>query len=118
MKKILTLILALLVLTGVAIFVLDKTGKVSAAELMTRLTQFIPLKPEQWQPVAEDAQIQVENLSSRAQDVAAHSQKVLGESIQVNDQEKEKNLGEKAIDYGKYLYCKQVVDSYEQRNQP
>ncbi len=115
MRKLLSITLVLVILIGVSIFVLDKMGKVSAAELANQITQLIPVKHTQWQPLAEDAQQQVENLSSRAQDVAAHSQKVLGDSIQVNDQEKEKNLGEKAIDYGKYLYCKQVVDSYEQR---
>lgn len=115
MRKIFSIILVLLILTGGSIFLLDRTGKVSATELMNKLTQIIPVKQDRWQPLADDAQVQVENLSSRAQDVAEHSQKVLGDSIQVNNQESDKNLGEKAIDYGRYLYCKQVVTDFESR---
>ena len=51
-------------------------------------------------------------LSSRAQELGGHVQNVLGNSVQV-DKQSEQSLQQKAIDYGQYLYCKQVVESYE-----
>jgi hypothetical protein len=52
-------------------------------------------------------------LSSRAQQLGGHAQNVLGSSVQVD--ESEPSLQQKAIEYGQYLYCKQVVESYEAR---
>ena len=45
-------------------------------------------------------------------ETAKKTQTFLGQAVQV-DQESEKNLSEKAFDYGRYLYCQQVVQSYE-----
>ncbi|MFH2118237.1 MAG: hypothetical protein ABII10_00650 [Candidatus Paceibacterota bacterium] len=50
-------------------------------------------------------------LSSRAQEIGNQAKNVLGSSIQVD--EDSPSIQEKAINYGQYLYCKQVVESYE-----
>ncbi|OGJ37510.1 MAG: hypothetical protein A2383_00605 [Candidatus Pacebacteria bacterium RIFOXYB1_FULL_39_46] len=52
-------------------------------------------------------------MSSRAQEIGTQAKNVLGTSIQVD--ESSPSIQQKAIDYGQYLYCKQVVDSYEAR---
>ncbi|PIR61921.1 MAG: hypothetical protein COY81_01840 [Candidatus Pacebacteria bacterium CG_4_10_14_0_8_um_filter_43_12] len=57
---------------------------------------------------------QLQILGERAADVTKQAQQVLGKSIQVNEAEKEKKpLHESALEYGRYMYCKQVVNEYE-----
>lgn len=59
-----------------------------------------------------DATQQLQVLSQRAGEVGQHAQNVLGSSIQVNESVK-KPIHESAIEYGRYVYCKQVVTDYE-----
>jgi hypothetical protein len=52
-------------------------------------------------------------MSSRAQEIGNQAKNVLGTSIQVD--ESQPSIQEKAINYGQYLYCKQVVEGFESR---
>jgi len=53
---------------------------------------------------------QLETVSSRAKELGSFAQDALGNTIQVDNS---KPLQEKAVEYGQYVYCKQVVESYE-----
>jgi len=53
---------------------------------------------------------QLETVSSRAKELGSLAQDALGNTIQVDNS---KPLQEKAVEYGQYVYCKQVVESYE-----
>ncbi|MFZ5376354.1 MAG: hypothetical protein ACOZAN_01635 [Patescibacteria group bacterium] len=63
--------------------------------------------------VGQDAKKQTEILSSKAQEVGGHVSNVLGSTVEAN--EDQPSLQERAIDYGRYLYCQQVVKDYEKR---
>lgn len=63
-----------------------------------------------------DASSQLETLAQRAGEVTQHAQTVLGSSIQVNEDVK-KPIHESALEYGRYVYCKQVVTEYENSQQ-
>jgi len=62
-----------------------------------------------------DASSQLKVLSSRGQATGEMSSQVLGEFIQVNEEDSEKNTSGKVLEYGRYLYCQQVVKDYEQK---
>ncbi|HEX9817423.1 MAG TPA: hypothetical protein VGA89_00820 [Patescibacteria group bacterium] len=54
---------------------------------------------------------QLSVMSSRAQEIGLQAKNVLGTSIQVD--ESQPSIQEKAINYGQYVYCKQVVEGFE-----
>lgn len=67
---------------------------------------------------------QVDELRTQYQPTISHLQTVqeetgavLGEFIQVNEQNSEKKLYEKTLDQAQYLYCKQVVEQWEKQTQ-
>lgn len=61
-----------------------------------------------------DVGAQLTVLSSRAQELGGHAQEFFSKGIQT-DSTSEQSLSQKAVDYGQYLYCKQVVTTYEAR---
>ena len=60
---------------------------------------------------------QAQMLSERAKETTGHVQQILGDKIEVDEQaesqKKDKAIHQKAIEYTRYLYCKQVVDEWE-----
>jgi hypothetical protein len=57
---------------------------------------------------------QIKSTAEKAIEAGKFAQEFMSESIQSNE-ESEKNLGEKAFEYGQYIYCKAVVDDWEQK---
>jgi hypothetical protein len=55
---------------------------------------------------------QIKTLSEKAASAGAVTQSFVQEAIQV-DSEDESNLSQKAFNYGRYIYCKEVVKEYE-----
>ena len=68
------------------------------------------------QPHAEAIQDELQALTDRGKTAVSEAQKVLGKAIEV-DENSDKAAHEKALEYGTYLYCKQVVDAWEKTNQ-
>jgi hypothetical protein len=68
---------------------------------------------------------QTKLLSERTQQVSGHVQNVLGAFVQENTDDSSSSaenassepLHEKAFDYGRYLYCQQVVKDFETEQQ-
>lgn len=69
----------------------------------------------QWQKISSDIQDQSKILSERAKKTSSHVRQVLGTNIEVNKQKKQP-VHQKAFDYGRYLYCKAVVEEWEEAN--
>ncbi len=61
---------------------------------------------------------QTKILSDRAKETSGHMQNVLGDTVEVDEQKQNKPLHEKTMEYARYLYCKQVVEDWEQAQQP
>jgi hypothetical protein len=55
-------------------------------------------------------------LSDRANDVSMHTSKILGEAIEANP-DAEVPISQRAFEYGRYLYCQEVVKAYEEAEQ-
>ncbi len=62
-----------------------------------------------------NAQEQFSTISDRAKVLGEQAKNVFSTGIQVD--ESQPSIQEKAIEYGQYLYCKQVVEGYEANQQ-
>lgn len=60
-----------------------------------------------------ESQDQLTVFGSRAQALGGYVQGFFSQNVQTNNQQ---SLGNKAVQYGQYLYCKQVVETYETNN--
>ncbi len=58
---------------------------------------------------------QIKTLAQRSTSLASESGELLENVVGVNQQEASKSLTEKTIDYAQYRYCKQVVETWENR---
>lgn len=94
---------------GATIYATDKV--VQLAEPILEKTGVVDR--EKIETFAQDAQGEIQTISSRGQDVASHTQQVLGTSVEVN--ENDTSIQNRAFEYGRYLYCQQVVEEYEGR---
>ncbi len=59
---------------------------------------------------------ELKTLTERGKVAVEEAQKVLGKAIEV-DENSDKAAHEKALEYGKYVYCKQVVEDWEKNNE-
>ncbi|MDQ5950907.1 MAG: hypothetical protein QG639_184 [Patescibacteria group bacterium] len=109
-------VLLLLAIAGYVGYIYKSTGQLpdvqKIAESISSMSSQVSEKSPQVQNVTTDASTQLNTLTERAGQVSQHTQNVLGSSIQVNNQIK-KPIHESAIEYGRYIYCKQVVEDYE-----
>ena len=62
--------------------------------------------------IGEDGLKQIKTLSEKAASAGSVTQSFVQDVIQV-DSDEEKNISEKAFEYGRYIYCKEVVKEYE-----
>jgi len=76
-------------------------------------TPLAKLKQDDVDLITQDVGEQTKILGERAKKTGEHIQQVLGESVKVNEAENDQALHEKAFDYGRYIYCKQVVEEYD-----
>ena len=56
---------------------------------------------------------QAAQLSERGSQVLEQGSKVLGTAIAVDETQEKGSLTDRAFNYGRYLYCKQVVEDWE-----
>lgn len=80
------------------------------------ITPLNNLDQEKLETAFSDASSQLKVLSARGQETGVMSSQVLGDFIQVNEEDNEKSTSEKALEYGRYLYCQQVVKEWEESN--
>ncbi|GIK84437.1 MAG: hypothetical protein BroJett025_10590 [Patescibacteria group bacterium] len=64
----------------------------------------------------QNAEAEISELSKRTTEVSQHAGNVLGSSVKAAPEENTTPIHEKAFEYGKYIYCKQVVTDYETLN--
>lgn len=69
------------------------------------------INKEKIDEIAQDASTQTKELATKAQEVGEHAQKILGTTVQ--EGEVQPPIHERALEYGQYIYCKEVVREYE-----
>ncbi|HCR80976.1 MAG: hypothetical protein UX28_C0001G0042 [Candidatus Pacebacteria bacterium GW2011_GWA1_46_10] len=105
MKKIIALIA--IIGAATAVYVYAQGNNISLAEEVASLPK------EAVQDLQQTARESLGGLAEKAKELGTETKKVLGESVQVD--ESEPSFQQKAVEYGQYLYCKQVVESYERK---
>jgi hypothetical protein len=128
--KIIKLVIFILILLTLSIFAYQK-GWLKAHPLNTQIEKFQSGKIKNGQELfssfqnQEKVNLQLNELSSdageqikvtaeKALEAGKVAQEFMSESVQTDESE-DKKLGEKAFEYGQYIYCKAVVDDWEQR---
>ena len=65
----------------------------------------------------ENTQAEIVGFSQKTLEVSEHAGNILGSSITTAPKDQTTPLHEKALEYGQYIYCQQVVAQYEKNNQ-
>lgn len=104
-----SLIVIALIALGVSLpFLIKET----IAFTIPQLNKTITIEPTDQATFKEEAATQITELSTRAQILGDNTEKVLSTAIQA-DTSSDSSMTDRAIEYGKYLYCKQVVADYD-----
>jgi sensor c-di-GMP phosphodiesterase-like protein len=107
MKKVLNIFLIVVIVLAVVYFA-GEQGWLSNTPLKN-------FDHHQLNIFSQQASDQTKILTSRAKETSSHLQNILGDKVEVDEQEANKPLHEKTIEYAHYLYCKQVVEEYERQ---
>ncbi len=107
--KILLLVIFLIIAAG---YYLLKVNPEMLTQLPFSETVF-QLDQAELEKFTSTASEELKIISERSKEVGEHAQNVLGSTIEVN--EEKQPIHERAIDYGRYIYCQQVVEDYESR---
>lgn len=110
MKLLKKLVLAVVILLALA-YAISYAGK----QGWLKNTPLKDLNYEQLNVFEQENVEQAQTLTERAKETGEHVQQILGEKVQVDEDEKEKSLHEKTLEYARYLYCQQVVEDWEAR---
>lgn len=100
-------VITVLVLLAAGIYFFAENERVEA--MVPQLAEF-KQQIDSWLTEQEVEQ-QVTTLTERSAETLTQTKQVLGESITAHPDEQP--LHEKALEYGQYIYCKQVVKEYE-----
>jgi hypothetical protein len=112
MLKRVFLLIVILLLIGAGYAFAVRNELLSKTTLPTPVSNILERLSLETPQVAE----QTQQLSQRAQELGAQTQQVLGTAIETVPEDT-RPVANKAIEYGKYLYCKQVVLEYEKEVQ-
>ena len=72
----------------------------------------LDFKQKDLEKIGEDGLSQIKILTEKAKEAGTVTQSFVEEVVQ-EDTESEKNISEKAFEYGRYIYCQEVVKQYE-----
>lgn len=108
MKKVLNIVLIALIVL-VALYFAGEQG-------WLRNTPLKNFDHRQLNIFSQQASDQTKVLTSRAKETSSHIQNILGDKVEVDEEQADKALHEKTIEYARYLYCRQIVEEWETSN--
>lgn len=126
---ILRIVIALILLLGSGAGYVYFTGGSGLSESVQSKLSFIPQRSSESGAIAIPAALtgitipqlpsntseQLEIVTERTGELTGTVGQVLGEAVKVASDSSEQTLQERAFDYGRYLYCQQVIKDYEAR---
>jgi len=74
----------------------------------------LPFNEEDLSKLGQDGLSQVKILAQRAKTAGEKAQDFWSEAVRV-DESQQQTVSDKAFEYGRYLYCQQIVEEYEQK---
>lgn len=105
----------LFTLAGVGVYWAAMRGSSLALEEIrnkTPLLQWWQLAESKTKPTISSVSSQAAILKDRTQTLGGYSSQVLGAAIEEN-KNSDSSIGQRAFEYGRYLYCQEVVKAYE-----
>lgn len=97
--------------------IIPKIKSTPLAPITTKLENLdIDKLSQEFQSGVKEAELEIVTLSKKTTEVSEHAGNVLGSSVTPADENITTPMHEKAFEYGKYIYCKQVVGDYEGLN--
>jgi len=75
----------------------------------------INFKKEDLEKIGTNGMSQIKTLTQKAKESGEIAKDFIKEVVKV-DENKDKNLSEKAFEYGRYIYCQEVIQQYEASN--
>lgn len=70
------------------------------------------ISQEDVEKIGEDGMSQIQILGNKAKEAGEVAQDFVQEVVRV-DERNDKNISEKAFEYGRYIYCQEIVKQYE-----
>ncbi len=127
-KLIIKLIIIVLILLAISIFLYQK-GWLKTHPLQAQINQYQDGEINSWQDLINSFQSdqtlnlelnelstnageQIKTSAQKAIEAGKFAQEFVSESVQTNEST-DQNLGERAFEYGQYVYCQAVVDDWE-----
>jgi hypothetical protein len=128
--KIIKLLIFILILLTLSVFAYQK-GWLKNHPLHAQIENFQSGEIKNWQDfissfqdqeklnlqlneLSNDAGKQIKISAQKALEAGKVAQEFMSESVQTDEFE-DKKIGEKAFEYGQYIYCKAVVDDWQER---
>lgn len=134
LRKLITIIFALLLIFGIYKFAKAKNWLPSY--IFSKIENVVPDKitlpwnkekeivfdeikfsQEDVDKIGEDGMSQIQILGNKAKEAGEVAQDFVQEVVRV-DESNDKNISEKAFEYGRYIYCQEVVKQYETNYSP
>jgi predicted membrane metal-binding protein len=75
-------------------------------------TQDFQFSKEDLQAFGQDGLREIQTLAEKAKAAGGVAQEFVQDAVKVKEQD-DKNISEKAFEYGRYIYCQEVVKQYE-----
>lgn len=72
----------------------------------------VKVEPKDLEKLGADGLSQIQILANKAKEAGGVAQDFVEDVVKV-DKSSDKNISEKAFDYGRYIYCQEVVKQYE-----
>ncbi|MBT4124073.1 MAG: hypothetical protein HN981_02855 [Candidatus Pacebacteria bacterium] len=91
---------------------LTEKAQETSLDKIQEITKETPVINSLQNDLQENTTDQLSTLSSRAKEVSEYAQNAFNSGVKV-DKENQAPLHERAIEYGQYVYCKQVVEDFE-----
>lgn len=110
--KYLRLIIVLVVLAIVGLFLFVKQSGGNAISKIPHIEQILKIDQKRIEKIAENATGEFSIIAERGKVLTEHAGKVLGSTVEEPEKEA-KPLHERAFEYGRYVYCQEVVKEYE-----
>jgi len=109
--KLLRIIIVAIILAGLGLFLLARQAESSFVLKIPFLEKTLQIDTTKINQLSENAPEELKTITERGQVVGEHVQNVLGSSVKVSDSAPP--IHERALEYGRYLYCQEVVKEYE-----
>lgn len=134
LRRLITIVLGLLLIFGIYKFAKAKNWLPS--HVFSQIEKIIPEKitlpwnkdkeirfdeikfsQEDVDKIGADGMSQIQILGNKAKEAGEVAQDFVQEVVKV-DENTDKNISEKAFEYGRYIYCQEVVKQYEVNHSP